>query len=212
MTIPLRYAFAALLCVTAQAQVRYDDIAKGPGDNWLTYAGDYRGHRNSPLTQITPENAGSLVPKWVYHVPKASGLRTTPLVHDGVMYITNSNEMRALDARTGRLIWEYRETRAKKQAVNRGAAILGDRVYFETSDVYLAALDRRTGALLWEHQYGDIADGLFASSAPLALRDRIIVGVSGGDNGMRGYVAALSAETGAELWRTYTIPAKGEPG
>ncbi len=206
----------ALLAFTASlpaaAQVKFEDILKGPGENWLTVAGDYRGLRHSPLTGITTANAGSLVPKWVYHVPKANGLRTNPIVHAGVMYITGSNEIRALDARTGRLIWEYKDARSKKDAVNRGAAILGDRVFFVTADVHLTALDRRTGAVLWQKQYGRIEDGLFASAAPLAVKDRLIVGVAGGDTGMRGYVAALSAEDGRELWRLYTVPAKGEPG
>src|SRR5438874_918607 len=114
----------------ALAQVRYEDILKSPGTDWLTYAGDYRGTSHSPLSQITPTNAGSLVCKWVYHVPKANGLRTRPIVYDGVMYITNTNELRALDARTGRLIWDYKDTRSKIEEVNRGAAILGDRVFF----------------------------------------------------------------------------------
>ena len=90
------------------AQVRYEDILKSPSDNWLTYAGDYRGLRHSSLKQINVENAGSLTPKWVYHIPKANGLRTGPIVYDGVMYVTNTNEMRALDARTGRLIWQFK--------------------------------------------------------------------------------------------------------
>ncbi len=212
MTSNVRIAVLLALPAVCPGQVLYEDILKGPGANWLTYAGDYQARRNSSLKQITPENAGSLVSKWVYHMPKASGLRTNPIVYDGVMYVTNTNEVRALDARSGRLIWEYKETRSKKQAVNRGAAILGDRVYFLAADVHLVALDRRTGALLWEKKYGNVEDGIFASSAPLALKDRIIVGVSGGDTGMRGFVAALSASTGEELWRTYTIPAKGEPG
>ena len=194
------------------AQVRYEDIVKSPSENWLTYAGDYKGLRHSPLTQITVENAGSLTAKWTYHVPKASGLRTGPIVYDGVMYVTASNEMRALDARTGRLIWQFKENRSKKDAVNRGAAILGDKVYFVTADVHLVALDRRTGAVLWEHKYGDIDQGMYASAAPVALRDKIIVGVAGGDTGMRGYVAALSPDDGHEIWRTYTIPARGEKG
>jgi len=194
------------------AQVRYEDILRSPAENWLTYAGDYQGRRHSALKQITVENAGSLTPKWTYHIPKASGLRTNPIVYDGVMYITNTNEIRALDARTGRLIWQFKDTRSKKEGVNRGAAILGDRVYFCTADVHLVALDRRTGAVLWQKKYGNVEDGLTATSAPLALKDRVLVGVAGGDTGMRGYIAALSAATGEELWRTYTIPAKGEPG
>jgi alcohol dehydrogenase (cytochrome c) len=203
---------AIALAAACTAQVRYEDIVKGPGANWLTNAGDYQGQRHSALKQITTENVGSLVPKWVHHVPKASGMRTNPIVYDGVMYVTHSNEMRAIDALSGRLIWQYKDTRAKKDAVNRGPAILGDRVFFVTADVHLVALDRRSGAVIWQKKYGDIADGLYASAAPLAIKDQVIVGVSGGDTGMRGYITSFSPSTGEELWRTYTIPAKGEPG
>lgn len=208
----IRLLLAALAALSVAAQVRYEDILKGPGANWLTYAGDYQGNRHSPLKEIHAANVGSLVAKWVYHVPKAKGLRTNPLVYDGVMYITGSNEVRALDAQTGRLIWEYVDSRAKKEAVNRGAALLGDRVFFVTGDVHLVALDRRNGALLWQKQYGRLEDGLYASLAPLVVKDKVIAGVSGGDSGMRGYIAAFSAATGEELWRLYTIPKPGEPG
>jgi alcohol dehydrogenase (cytochrome c) len=203
-------AFGVL--TTLGAQVRYEDIRQSPGNNWLTYAGDYKGTRHSPLTQITRDNAGSLVPKWVYRVEGATHLESTPLVYDGVMYVTNSNEMHALDARTGRRIWTYRDDRAGSQRANRGAALLGDRVFFITSDCYLVALHRKTGAVLWTKQYADPKKGYSASLAPLAVKDRIVVGVSGGDSGMRGFVASYSASTGEELWRFYTIPAKGEPG
>src|SRR5260370_32575526 len=101
--LSLALALLAISAAAAAAQVRYEDILQGPGDNWLTYAGDYQGRRHSALKQITVENAGSLTPKWAYHVPKASGLRTNPIVYDGVMYVTATHEMRALDPRTGRL-------------------------------------------------------------------------------------------------------------
>ena len=104
------------------------------------------GRRHSSLKQITSTTQARLVPKWIYHVPEANGLRTNPIVYDGIMYVTNSNEVRALDARTGRLIWEYKDTQPKKKAVNRGAAILGDPVFFVTGDVHLVALDRRNGS------------------------------------------------------------------
>lgn len=104
----------AAVVVACQAQVRYEDILRGPAENWLTYAGDYQGRRHSSLKQITADNAGSLVPKWVYHIPKATGLRTNPIVYNGVMYVTNSNEIRALDARSGSLIWQYKDTRSKR--------------------------------------------------------------------------------------------------
>ena len=205
-------ALAAFFIASSVAQVRYEDIVKGPNENWLTYAGSYSGQRHSPLKQITADNAGSLVPKWTYHMPKANGLRTNPIVYDGIMYVTNSNEVRALDARTGQLVWEYKDTRSKKEAVNRGAAILGDQVFFVTGDVHLVSLDRRNGSVLWQKQYGRVEDGLFASSAPLVVKDKVIVGVAGGDSGMRGFLCAFSAKTGEELWRLYTVPAKGEPG
>ena len=131
------WGLALALAAGCAAQVRYEEIVQGPADNWLTYAGDYQGHRHSALKQITVDNAGSVVPKWVYRMPKADGLRTSPIVYNGVMYVTASNEMRALDARNGRLIWQYKDTRSKKDGVNRGAAILGDRVFFCTGTCIL---------------------------------------------------------------------------
>ena len=201
-----------LFCTCAGAQVRYEDILKGPTANWLTYAGTYGGSRYSPLQQITVQNAGNLVPKWVYHVPNAKGMRTSPLVYKGVMYVTNTNSVYAIDAREGRLIWEFVDTRAKKQGVNRGAAILGDLVYFTAADNYLTALDRQTGALIFSRRFADAEKGTTSTSAPLIVKDKVIVGSAGGDSGMRGFVAALSPSNGDEIWRTYTVPAKGEPG
>ena len=207
-----RWFLIAAAALPLAAQVRYEDILKGPGENWLTYAGDYAAQRHSPLKQITVANAPSMTTKWVYHVPDAKGLRTNPIVYDGVMYVTNSNEVHALDARSGRLIWKYKDTRAPNQSVNRGAAILGDRIFFVTSDVHLVALDRRTGAVLWHKQYGDTKDGLYTTLAPLVVKNKVLAGVGGGDTGMRGYVAAFNAETGDEEWRFWTIPKKGDPG
>ena len=204
---------AMVVALGVNAQVKYEDIVKGPGKDWLTYAGDYQALGLSSLDQVTPENAANMTAKWSYTVPGASGLRTRPIVHDGVMYFTNSNEVYALDARSGRLIWKYTDLKAqKKDAANRGAAILGDKIYFSTVDVHLVALDRRTGGLIWRKQYGDIKKGEFASSAPLAINGLIIVGNGGGDLGMRGAVTALDAETGEQKWKTYTVPAKGEKG
>jgi alcohol dehydrogenase (cytochrome c) len=208
-------AIALILAAAAAltAQVRYEDIVKGPGANWLTYMGDYGGQRHSPLTQITPANAANLAAKWTYHVPGANHLEATPLVYDGVMYMTDANQIHAIDARSGRRIWMYRDGAVKRQSANRGAALLGNKVFFLTSDCHLVALDRRTGALLWSKEYASLEkDGHFATMAPLALKDRVIVGVGGGDGGIRGVVIALSAETGDELWRFWTVPAKGEPG
>jgi glucose dehydrogenase len=133
LTMIRTFLLIPVLCVCAAAQVRYEDIVKGPAENWLTYAGTYQGSRYSTLKQIVVENAGSLVPKWVYHVPNANGLRTSPIVYGGVMYVTNSNSVYALDARSGRLIWDYVDARAQSRGVNRGAAILGNLVYITTA-------------------------------------------------------------------------------
>lgn len=200
------------LALGSSAQVRHDDVLKGAGEDWLTYAGTYSGWRYSPLKQITTENARNLVTKWVYHVPGARGLRSSPIVYKGVLYITNTNSIYAIDARSGRLVWEYSDPRAKKGGVNRGAAIWGDRVYFTTSDNYLVALDRHSGALIFNKQFADVEKGTSSTSAPLIAKGKVIVGSAGGDSGMRGFVMALSADTGETLWKTYTVPAKGEPG
>ncbi|MBM3792652.1 MAG: PQQ-dependent dehydrogenase, methanol/ethanol family [Acidobacteria bacterium] len=200
------------LALAASAQVRHEDIAKGALADWLTYAGTYSGWRYSPLKQINAENAKNMVAKWVYHVPNARGLRSSPIVHEGVLYITDTNSVYAVDARSGRLVWRYADPRAQKGGVNRGAAIWGNRIYFTTSDNFLVALDRQSGVLIFNKQFADVEKGTTSTSVPLIAKGKVIVGSAGGDSGMRGFIMALSAETGDELWKTYTVPAKGEKG
>jgi alcohol dehydrogenase (cytochrome c) len=201
-----------VVLIPLAAQVRFEDIQKGPGANWLTYSGDYAATRHSPLHQIDTSNAPNLTPKWTYHIGNSRKLEATPIVYDGVMYVTGTNEVHALDAKTGRPIWTYAEERATRPAPNRGVAILGDRVFFATTDAHLMALDRSNGGVLWDKQYAPSGKGYYASMAPMALKDRVIVGISGGDGGVRGFVAALSASTGEELWRFWTVPKAGDPG
>lgn len=194
------------------AQVSFQELTKPPAANWPTYSGDLSAQRFSGLKQITSRNVGRLVPQWVFHVPESKRLLATPLVVDGVMYVTHSNEVYALDGRTGRKLWQYKHTAAKKSEGNRGAAILGDRLFFVTGDVRLIALNIRTGGLLWDAKYGDHEKGYHATMAPLAINGKVIVGVSGGDCGVRGYVDAYDAATGKQLWRFWTVPGRGEPG
>ena len=203
---------AALIAVPVGAQVRYEDILEAPNEHWLTFMGDYSANRHSSLNQITPSNVGTLVPKWVYHVPDATSLSTYPIVYDGIMYVTNSNEVHALDAVTGRTIWVYTHPDVELRRKNRGPAILGDRVYFVTSDCHLIAVHRLSGAAIFDQPYADTKDGYHCTVAPVAIKDRLIVGVSGGDSGIRGFVAAHSAETGEQLWKLWTIPGEGEFG
>ena len=194
------------------AQVSPSAIEASPNADWLTYHGDYNAQRYSPLQQINRQTVANLVPKWTYHMLQPGRLECTPIAYDGLLYVTSSNEVDALDAANGRLVWSYHDDAATRSDVNRGVAILGDAVFFATSDGYLVSLNRRTGGLLWHKRFADTKEGYFATLAPMAIKDRILVGVSGGDSGMRGFVAAYSADAGNELWKFYTVPAKGEPG
>jgi alcohol dehydrogenase (cytochrome c) len=198
--------------LASSAQVTFDDIAKSPNKDWLTYNGDYAGQRHSPLTQINPSNAGLLAAKWVYHFEGARRLETVPLVYGGVMYVTNTNEVHALDARTGRRIWRYKSESLSNSRVNRGAAIYGDKVFLVTYDAHLVAIHRTTGGVIWDRPFANAKTGYFSTMAPLVIRGAVLVGVGGGGSGQRGFVAAMSPDDGRELWRFWTVPARGEPG
>jgi alcohol dehydrogenase (cytochrome c) len=201
---------AGMCASIATAQVRPEDLVKGPGENWLTYLGDYTAHRFSSLDQINRDTVSHLVPVWVRHVEgDADRPETVPLVYNGVMYATKSNGVFALDPVTGREIWHYEASGVPNLRRNRGAAILGDRVYFETSDCHLVALQRMNGAVIWDREIASFDKGYFCTVAPLAVKDKIIVGVA--SSGLRCFVAALSADTGQEDWRFWTIPGKNEP-
>ncbi len=211
MVIRSIFLFCALsLCLSAQ--VTQQDIEKGPNENWLTYAGDYASQRHSSLDQIHRGNVNRLVAKWVRNIPGARKLETVPLVYQGVMYATNSDEVYALDARNGKVIWHYEVETVGRKGLTRGVALVGDRVFYITSDCRLIALNRKTGAFLWENEFASAAEGYWSSLAPLAVKDQIIVGVGGGGTGQRGFIAAISATTGEEHWRFWTVPGEGEPG
>lgn len=186
-----------------------------PGD-WPSYHGQLSGNRYSTLNQITPQNAARLAPRWMFPIRGARHLEVTPVVADGVMYVTNVNAAWALDAATGREIWQYERPRSKGLSgdaaggINRGVAVLGDRVFMVTDNAHLLALDRLTGALLWDTQMADSGENYGATSAPLAVNDLVVSGTSGGDEGIRGFVAAYSAATGQRVWRFWTVPAPGE--
>jgi len=186
--------------------------------NWLTYWGDYQGRHFSALKQVTPANVGSLQARWAFQVPGEGVLEATPLVVDGMMYTTGpSGQVFALDARSGRQIWKYqRRVKGNKpyvtMNVNRGVAMLGGRLFFTTVDAYLVALDAKTGLPLWETEMADVSLGYGATLAPLALKDRIIAGISGAEFGIRGFIDAYDPASGKRLWRFYTIPGPGEFG
>ena len=208
------------LAATLSAQVSFERLreAANEPENWLTYSGDYFSQRYSELDQITPANVGDLSLQWVYQTPVAGPWQTTPLVVDGVMYLTQRpNDVVALDARTGRVFWIYRYPTSPNHlaccgANNRGVAVLGDKVFMATLDAHVVAIDATTGVELWDVEVAEMALAYAFTLAPLAIKDTVIVGSTGGDQGIRGFVAALDAETGEEVWRFYTIPGPGEPG
>jgi alcohol dehydrogenase (cytochrome c) len=205
--------------LTAVIDVKSPDLeAKDLTDNWLSYNGDYTGRRYSSLTQITPANVSQMRAQWVFHSRNAGVLEVTPVVFGGIMYVTGSNDAYALDARTGKMIWHH--TREVTQGliddasghINRGVAILGTRLYMETDNAHLLCLDARSGNLLWDVAYAPGNRNYGATSAPLIVKDKVLVGTSGGDDGVRGFVAAFDVQTGKEAWRFWTIPALGEKG
>jgi alcohol dehydrogenase (cytochrome c) len=186
--------------------------------DWPTYHGALHGNRYSPIDQINRDTVARLAPAWMFTLPTASRLQVTPLVVDGVMYVTAANECYALDAGSGRRIWHYSRPRSKGLAgdaavgINRGAAIAGGRLFMVTDDARLIALNRFTGELMWETRMADPRQNYGATSAPLVVGNHVIVGPSGGDEGIRGFVAAYDASTGKEAWRFWTVPKPGEPG
>ena len=197
--------------------VRLENTANEP-QNWLTYSGNYFSQRYSELDQITPANIEDLSLQWVYQTGVFGPWQTTPVVVDGVMYLTQRpNDVVALDARTGRVFWIYRYPtpsghRACCGANNRGVAVLGDKVFMGTLDAHVVAIDATTGTELWNVEVAEMDLAYAFTHAPLAIKDKVIVGTSGGDRGIRGFIAAFDAETGEEAWRFYTIPGPGEPG
>ena len=204
-----------------------------PGD-WLTYNGTLNANRYSELSQINTANVNKLDLKWIFTVPlwrnllpdtayfnenmKYFGLEVTPLVADGIMYITGPHSVFALDALTGREIWNYSRPRTPglvsdaSLGTNRGVAILGDKVFMVTDNAHLIALNRISGKLVWEQNMIDEPQHYGSTVAPLIVKDMVVAGVAGGDWGIRGFIAAFKADTGERVWRTWTIPAQGEPG
>ena len=183
--------------------------------DWPVYNGDPGGNRYTTLAQINKETIGRAAPRWMYTVADAGQLQVTPVVVDGIMYVTALNECIALDAGSGRTIWHYKRPRTKGVVggwANRGVAVAGDRVFMMTDHAHLIALNRFTGELLWDTALDDWRKNYGASSAPLPAGNLVISGVSGGEHGANGFVAAHDQETGKEVWRFWTVPKPGEPG
>ena len=189
-----------------------------PKQDWASYDGNLTSNRYSRLEQINTNNIQRLAPAWVFPVPNAPRLEVTPLVIDGVMYITGPNEVYALDAVSGRQIWVFRTPRTAGilseagGGANRGVAVAGNRVFMATDNAHILALDRGTGQKVWDVTMADAAEGYSSSAAPLVVGDLVLSGVAGGEEGARGFVDAYKVATGERAWRFYSIPARGEKG
>jgi len=225
--------FLAFLCVfpslgSAEDKKKLPDLKpvtaerllKGTNDtaNWLQYGGNYEGWRFSPLTDINKQNVKKLQVAWVFQTGIPGQLQASPVVADGVLYLTSAdNHLFALDAVTGDPLWKYDHPLPNDLRIccgpgNRGVAIAGDKVFMATLDARLVALDRKTGTVVWNTQIEDHKVGYSATLAPLVVKDKVVVGVAGGEYGVRGFIDAYDVKTGERKWRRYTIPIEGEPG
>jgi alcohol dehydrogenase (cytochrome c) len=218
----LHYVLPVLMLVAsaAFAQVPYDRIVKAESEpaNWLTYAGGYKSQRYTALDQINKQNVTQLRPLWVYQIRQAGIIETSPIVVDGVMYMTEPpSTVTALDVRTGRPLWTYTPKIPDdvviigSPPVNRGVAVLDNMVYVGSVAGHLTALDAKSGAVRWDVAVDDNHLGYYLTLAPLAIDGKIVVGVSGAEAGIRGFIDAYDAKTGKRVWRRHTIPAPGEP-
>jgi alcohol dehydrogenase (cytochrome c) len=185
--------------------------------NWLMYRRTYDSWGYSPLDQVTAGNVKDLVPVWSVATGVVEGHQAPPIVNDGIMFVTTpQNQVLALDARSGDLLWRYKrelpEDLSQLHPTNRGVGLYEDKVYMATVDAHLVALDARTGKLVWDKKVEDYKTGYYMTLAPLVARGKVMVGVSGGEYGIRGFVQAFDARSGESVWKTYTIPGPGEPG
>lgn len=214
----------------SELQLRTDDkrihLLRQAGDrwrevtsqaDWSTYNGDVSGNRYTKLTQIDKSNVARLSPKWIFPIPNVSMVENTPVVVQGIMYVSSANECYALDAGSGRMVWHFQRPRTKGIAgnaalgFNRGVAVAGDRLFMLTDNAHIIALNRLTGALLWETEMADWHQNYNGTAAPLAVGNLVVSGTAGGDEGVRGFVAAWDQATGKEVWRFWTVPKPGEP-
>jgi alcohol dehydrogenase (cytochrome c) len=191
---------------------------RNPDDgDWLMIRRTYDGWGHSPLDQITTANVRQLRPVWAFATGEVSSHQAPPIVNDGVMFVaTPGNQVLAFDAVTGSLLWRYRRNQRPDAIIGhrttRGVALHGDHVYFAAADAVLVALDARTGREVWATEVGNNAEGYYMTVAPLVADGKVMVGLSGGERGIRGFVAAYDVATGQEVWKAYTVPAPGEPG
>ncbi len=191
---------------------------KKPEDgDWLMVRRTYDGWGYSPLEQITTKNVEKLQPVWEFSTGVVSGHEAPPMVANGVMFVaTPSNQVIAIEAKTGKILWRFRKASPEGSSVphqtSRGVALYGDKVFFAAGEAVLVAIDVKTGKEVWSSKVEENKNGYYITMAPLVADGKVLIGASGGERGIRGFVAAFDPESGKELWRVFTVPAPGEPG
>ncbi len=203
--------------VSSYTPVTDQRLVNPEAENWLMYRRTYDGWGYSPIEQITPANAANLIPVWSFSTGVAEGHQAPPIVNNGVMFVsTPQNQVLALDAKSGELLWRYKrdlpEDLFQLHPTNRGVGLYEDKVYLATLDAHVVALEAKTGKVVWDQTVEDYKKGYYMTLAPLIVKGKVMVGVSGGELGIRGFVQALDATTGRPAWKTFTIPGPGEPG
>jgi len=223
LTVP--FAVVAVAASLRAQQISFERILRADREpnNWLTYSGTLFNQRHSPLTQITPANVKNLELQWIWQARSLEKFEATALAVDGVLYtlqgppVQGRYQVVALDGVTGRVFWTFEYTPAPEAGpccgrVSRGLAILGDTLFMGTIDAHLLAIDAKTGRVVWDTEAARAVDKYAITHAPLVIKDKVIVGMAGGDRGVRGFISAFDVKTGKEVWRFYTIPGPGEPG
>lgn len=202
------------------ADVTFEKLRQAQSDPtaWLMYGRNYAGWRYSELRHINASNVTQLTPQWVFQTGVTGKFETTPLVYDGMMYVTApTNHAYGLDLRTGRPMWRYQQALPRGVniccgQVNRGFALLGQKLFKVNLEARLVAMDAKTGTVLWETEIDDIKKGYSATVAPLVVKNMVLVGIAGAEYGVRGFIDAYDATTGKRVWRFWTVPGPGEPG
>src|SRR5438128_933489 len=197
--------------------VTAERLKKPEDGNWLMFRRTFDGWGYSPLEEITRDNVVRLVPVCSFVTGKVGGHQAPPIVNNGVMFVaTPGNQLLGMEVKSGKILWRYKrpfpEDMTPLHPTNRGVGLYGDKVYFAAAEAILVALDAKTGKEVWTAKVDDYKKGYYMSLAPLVVDGKVLLGASGGELGVRGFLAAFDAETGKELWKTYTVPAPGEPG
>ena len=202
-------ASASLLTAAAQS-VDQQKLLHPPADAWLTYHGEYNGQRHSRLTGIMPENVGSLEQVWRFQTDQNQAIKASPILVDGILYLTTPDNLWAIDARTGQQKWHYRHPVNNAFHIgHRGAAVYKDTVYLTTPDCHLIAFNRLDGTVKWNILVANSDRGYWSSNAPLVVRNHVLVGVSGDFDNVPGQLKSIDAETGKTQWIFYSTPPAG---